>query len=589
MRIFKELFSKSSLKGVPAIKTEAAIAILDLEWNAAYSGRRRGYINEIIEFGAVKCGPDLRPIGKFTCFVRPQVGRHLNTLVTDLTKITDEDLDLEGVPFLTAVGRFRRWLGECLLMTWGQSDILTLIDNCEYFSGDGHVPFLTSYCDLQRYVQEALGLGTAEQTGLEKAAELLELDLSELSQHRALDDSLIALEILRKVRDRLDPSPYIQSCDAEFYRRVTFRTSHVRDLHDPRVRPEHLRLLCPRCGGKSARTSRWSQHNRAFAAAFRCRECGLRFEGRVTIKQKYEGLAVSKRTVPLPVIEKPRGAAPGIIGGMSLEINNGVGVLRFPALGDIDLVTHAFSTRIGGVSSREFAAMNLGYGRGDPEENVEENYRRFAAAGGFVPEGMVCGCQVHKTDIRRVGEKERGIGIWRSNDCDSADGLITDTPGVTLVVFAADCVPVYFIDPEHKAIGLAHAGWRGAAAGMPAVMVRRMKSEFGTDPEKLITAIGPSICKDCFEVDEPVAREFLKLPESESFVSGPRERPGDGGVKYQVDLWECCRRSLLSAGVLPEHIAVGGVCTMENSDLLFSHRKTRGQRGSNCAMLMINP
>lgn len=572
-------------KEVPDIN----IAILDLEWNAAYSRRLQGYINEIIEFGAVKCGPDLEPIGTFTCFVRPQVGKHLNPVVADLTSITEEELSSDGLPFMNAVSRFKRWLGDCVLMTWGHSDILALIENCKYFSGSTQVPFLKKYCDLQRYAQESLGLGSNEQTGLEKAAELLGIDLSELSQHRALDDSKIALEILRRIRDRMDPGPFIQSCGESFYRRMTFRTSYVRDLKDSRVRPEHLRLHCPACGGGSSRTCRWHQHNRAFISEFRCRDCGLRFSGRVIIKEKYEGIVVSKKAVPMPVIEKPRRAEPGGIGNMQLEINNGVGVLRFPALSEINFVTHAFSTRIGGVSGKEFASMNLGYGRGDSDGNVEENYRRFAKAAGFDSESMVCGCQVHRTDIRRVGENERGVGIWTPNDCDSADGLCTDVPGVTLVVFAADCVPVYFIDPEHRAIGLAHAGWRGAAAGMPRVMAERMAEEFGSDPGKLITAIGPSICRDCFEVDAPVAKEFLQLPNSEKFVTGPTELPGDGGVKYHVDLWECCRQSLLSAGVLPEHITVGGVCTMENSDLVFSHRKTRGQRGSNCAMLAINP
>lgn len=521
--------------------------------------------------------------------MRPQVGKHLNSVVADLTSITEEDLTEEGLLFMNAVGRFRRWLGDCVLMTWGSADILALIENCRYFSGDMRVPFLTKYCDLQRYAQDAMGLTGVGQTGLEKAADLLEIDLSELEQHRALDDSLIALKILQRVRERLDPEAYIQACDREFYRRMTFRTSFIKDIRDPRVRPEHLRFGCPACGGKGVRTGRWGQHNRAFIADFRCRDCGLRFSGRVMIKEKYEGLAVNKKAVPLPVIERPREAVGGPTGNMRLDINNGVGVLRFPELEALDFVTHAFSTRIGGVSGKEFAAMNLGYGRGDPEENVEENYRRFAGAAGFRAEGMVCGCQVHKTDIRRVGAGERGIGVWRENDCGSADGLCTDEPGVTLVVFAADCVPVYFIDPRNRAIGLAHAGWRGAAAGMPAVMVRRMAEEFGSEPGELITAIGPSICRDCFEVDEPVAREFLALPESESFVTGPVELPGDGGVKYHVDLWECCRRSLLSAGVREEHITVGGVCTMENSDLLFSHRKTRGHRGSNCAMLAIDP
>lgn len=565
-----------------------SIAILDLEWNAAYSRRLKGYINEVIQFGAVKCGPDLVPVSTFTCYVRPRVSRHLNDIVADLTGIREEDLQ-DGMDFMAAVNRFRRWAKDCLIMTWGRSDILALIENCRYFSGDMRVPFLSRYVDLQRYAEECLGLNTLEQAGLERVADLLNLDISQMEQHRALDDSMIALRILDRLNGRLDLAPYIQTCDSEFYRQMTFRTSYVKDLQDPRVQAEHLRFACPRCGGKGVRTCRWTQHNHTFQADFRCRSCNLRFSGRLSLKQKYEGIHVNKRTIALPIIEKPRPAQPGSVGQMLLEISGGVGVLRFPRWQELDFIAHAFSTRIGGVSKKEFASINLGYNRGDPNENVEENYRRFARAAGVEAESMVCGCQVHGTDIRRVAKEHQGIGIWRPNDCESADGLCTDVPGVALVIFAADCVPVYFVDPEHKAIGLAHAGWRGTAAGMPGVMVRRMGEEFGSRPECLLAAIGPSICKNCFEVDEPVAREFLLLPDSEHFVSGPQTLPGDGGVKYHVDLWECCRRSLLRAGVPEKNITVGEVCTMEESDLLFSHRKTRGQRGSNAAVLALRP
>ena len=151
------------------------------------------------------------------------------------------------------------------------------------------------------------------------------------------------------------------------------------------------------------------------------------------------------------------------------------------------------------------------------------------------------------------------------------------------MVYAADCVPIYFFDPEHQAIGLAHAGWRGTAAGMAGVMVRRLEQEFGTRPQALLAAIGPSICRDCFEVDEPVAEVFQALPGWEKFVTGPEHE------KYHVDLWECCRQTLLDSGVLAEHITLGNVCTMEESSLLFSHRKTRGRRGSNAAMLALKP
>ena len=115
------------------------IVILDLEWNAAYSRRIKGYINEIIQFGAVKCGPDLGVKSRFSCFVKPQVGKHVNALVTDLTSITDENLT-DGLTFMQAVSRFKKWAGDCVILTWGTSDILTLIENCRYFSGDETCP-----------------------------------------------------------------------------------------------------------------------------------------------------------------------------------------------------------------------------------------------------------------------------------------------------------------------------------------------------------------------------------------------------------------------------------------------------------------
>lgn len=557
------------------------IVILDLEWNAAYSRRIKGYINEIIEFGAVKCSPDLKRKDTFSCFVKPQVGKRLNPVVAGLTSITEENLT-GGLTFMGAVSRFKKWAGNCVIMTWGTSDILTLIENCRYFNGTGEVPFLTKYCDLQRYSQERMGVGTAEQMGLSKAAELLGLDVSGMEHHRALDDSLMTLEILKKLYEPDIIRGFTDTCNEEFYRRITFKTTYICDLHSPLVQKSHLRFACPHCGGESKRTTRWILKNKGFRAEFRCGSCGCLFAGRLTIKQKYEGLTVNKKTYPLPVIESPREAELSVLSNMRLDINDGTGVLRFPALEQCSGVNHAFSTRIGGVSCNEFASMNLGFGRGDEDDIVAENYRIFCRAAGFESESLVTGNQDHHVNVRRVGKEQRGIGVWREKDMESIDGLCTDEKGVTLVIYCADCVPLYFIDEKHHAIGLAHAGWRGTADGMAEVMVKRMSEEFGTEPKDIRAAIGPSICKECFEVDEPVAAEFLKLDGAEKFVT---EKDEHG--KYHVDLWECNRQFMLSAGIPAENITVGGVCTMHESDLLFSHRKTRGQRGSNCAMLAL--
>lgn len=567
------------------------IVILDLEWNAAYSRRIKGYINEIIEFGAVKCGPDLTRKSTFSCFVKPQVGKRISATISSLTSITDENLT-DGLTFMQAVSKFRKWAGDCVLMTWGTSDILTLIENCRYFSSEATVPFLFRYCDLQRYAEIRMGLGTKEQVGLAKAAELLELDVSGMDHHRALDDSLMTLEILKKVYDVEAIQPFVDECGEEFYRRITFKTTYICDLHSPLVEKSHLRFPCPKCGGESERKTRWNLKNKSFRAEFRCRACGHPFAGRLSLKQKYEGLSVNKKTFPLPEIQKPRKAVPGPVGNMRLDLPEGVGVLRFPALEACGTANHAFTTRIGGVSGREFAAMNLGFGRGDSDENVAENVRIFCRAAGFDSDSLVTGNQDHHIHIRRVGPEHRGIGIWKEKDMESIDGLCTDERGVTLCIYCADCVPLYFIDEEHHAIGLAHAGWRGTAAGMAKAMVERLSAEYGTDPGELRAAVGPSICRECFEVDEPVAAEFLRLPGAELFVSGPGEALPEGDAapaeKYHVDLWECNRQFLLAAGVKPGHITVGNVCTMCESDLLFSHRKTRGRRGSNCALLALS-
>lgn len=268
---------------------------------------------------------------------------------------------------------------------------------------------------------------------------------------------------------------------------------------------------------------------------------------------------------------------------MHLNFKNGVGYLTFPSLERFDFVRHAFSTRLGGVSRDEFFSMNLSFHRGDPQENVLENYRRICDAAGLPYDGLVASAQDHHTVIRRVGEKEKGIGVFRPRDMESVDGLVTDEPGVVLVTYYADCVPLYFLDPVKRVIGLAHGGWRGTVGEIGREMVRKMEREFDCRPEDILGAIGPSIGPCCYEVDKPVAKEFLALShlEPERFVMSR----GEG--KYMLDLWEANRQILVSAGIRPENIAVTDLCTRCNHDLLISHRATGGKRGGMAAMMCL--
>ncbi len=270
--------------------------------------------------------------------------------------------------------------------------------------------------------------------------------------------------------------------------------------------------------------------------------------------------------------------------GLTVNENRGVTYLSFPILEDTGLVSHAFSTRLGGVSKGDFATMNFSFTRGDDRDDVLENYRRMAAALGVDRERMVLTWQTHTTNVRRVTEEDEGKGIVRDRDYRDVDGLITDIPGITLVTFFADCVPLYFLDPVHKAIGLSHSGWRGTVKRMGQVTVDAMKEAFGTRPEDIIACIGPSICGDCYEVGEEVADEFADaFHEKYHDVILLKKQNG----KYQLDLWKANEIVLKEAGIKGDNLAVTNICTYCNPQLLFSHRRTAERRGNLCAFLSL--
>lgn len=269
---------------------------------------------------------------------------------------------------------------------------------------------------------------------------------------------------------------------------------------------------------------------------------------------------------------------------LTVKENRGVTYLSFPILEDTGLASHAFSTRLGGVSKGDFATMNFSFTRGDDRDDVLENYRRMAAALGVDRERMVLTWQTHTTNVRRVTEEDEGKGIVRDRDYRDVDGLITDIPGITLVTFFADCVPLYFLDPVHKAIGLSHSGWRGTVKRMGQVTVDAMKEAFGTRPEDIIACIGPSICGDCYEVGEEVADEFADaFHEKYHDVILLKKQNG----KYQLDLWKANEIVLKEAGIKGDNLAVTNICTYCNPQLLFSHRRTAERRGNLCAFLSL--
>lgn len=237
---------------------------------------------------------------------------------------------------------------------------------------------------------------------------------------------------------------------------------------------------------------------------------------------------------------------------------------------------HCFTTRLGGVSTGSMASLNLAMHRGDPAENVEENYRILGAALGFDPQNCVLTHQIHSDIVRTVHLSDcRGLDHRVYPEC---DGLITADPGVVLVVFAADCTPILFHDPVTGAVGACHAGWKGTAADIAGKTVRAMVTAFGCNPGDIHAAIGPNIGFCCFETDEDVPAAML-----DTYGSAARTCIRQVGEKYYVNLKGINALSLRREGV--ERVEVSESCTMCDNTRFWSHRFTRGDRGSQGALI----
>ena len=269
--------------------------------------------------------------------------------------------------------------------------------------------------------------------------------------------------------------------------------------------------------------------------------------------------------------------------------NHTVPLIESPLLQEIRGLRHGFSTRKGGVSKEHLSSLNLGFNLGDERENVLENFRILGSIFEAKPEDFVLTQQTHSINVRRVGKEDRGKGIFRERNYTDVDALITNEEGVILTAFSADCVPILFYDKGHRAIASCHSGWRGTHGRILARVIEAMQREFSSKPEEIYIAIGPSICKNCYEVSEDVGEAFLEaFPalREETKNASPIERVSE--EKFHIDLWELNRIIALEAFIPPENISISGYCTMERPDLFFSHRYSQGRRGVQGAFISLN-
>lgn len=275
--------------------------ILDLEFNGAYSKHRHRFVNEIIEFGAVKCDEQLNIVDTFSELVAPQISKKLNTHVSALTHITIDELKQSHNTFSHVMSKFRRFLGDGVLMSWSNSDLLVLMENYRYFFGNDRLSFLKYYANLQKYCERALNYhDRARQMGLSACAEQLGLGFEENSLHRACNDAELTAACFKALYDPELLQQFIYPCDDSFYARLTFKNYNICNLKDQDVDRRELYFNCSNCDRRALRRSKWRLKNKSFRAVFRCRRCRRDFEGRIIFKKCYDHVEVIRGEAELP-------------------------------------------------------------------------------------------------------------------------------------------------------------------------------------------------------------------------------------------------------------------------------------------------
>lgn len=266
-----------------------------------------------------------------------------------------------------------------------------------------------------------------------------------------------------------------------------------------------------------------------------------------------------------------------------LEKDN-VKFIKIDEFEKLGYIKHAYSTKIGGISSGEkYAGLNLGFSTEDSSENIRKNYQLFCNAIDINIEDLVLSSQIHEDAIYKASCNDRGKGIVVDSDIKGIDGLITNEKNTALTLFSADCILVMVVDKEKKAIGACHAGWKGTVKAITKKLIERMQEEYGTRPENVIACICPGIGPCCFEVKNDVLIEFEKVFGRDNDIILYAKEDG----KANINLWNANRRLLSMAGVKDENIHVIDMCTCCDDEKFYSYRRDGKMTGRMAAVIEL--
>lgn len=268
--------------------------IMDLEWNNSFNKMTQKFMNEIIEIGAVKLDEQLNEVGKFSELIRPVISKKLRSRIKNLTNISNEEVRT-GRHFEEVIRDFEEWVGDdAVVMSWGDTDLRTLLTNFKWFLKKNSVTFIDKYADLQKYCQCFINMENVQQAGLSYAAECLEIDPEKYPHHRALDDSVLSAECFKKVYNEEKFNEFIKICDKDFYGRLLFHPYVIKNKNDPLIDKNQFNCFCEICGGKVETVKKWKFMNQSFRGIFYCANCDREFKVSLRFKKFYDYIDIKR-------------------------------------------------------------------------------------------------------------------------------------------------------------------------------------------------------------------------------------------------------------------------------------------------------
>lgn len=260
---------------------------------------------------------------------------------------------------------------------------------------------------------------------------------------------------------------------------------------------------------------------------------------------------------------------------------NNVGIFKAKSFEESLLVNHGFAGRNGGVSPAPYDSLNFSLSRPDNMENVRRNFHILSETADFDVRSIVIVNYEHGNNVCRVDKRDCGSAPNTKKCLPRCDGIITNDKDVTLLTLHADCGALFFLDKEHGAIGLAHAGWKGTFLRIASRVVEAMKNEFSTKAEDLLVALGPCVCGNCYEIDNDLADKFISEFGTDAVIRRKN------GLKPTLDISLATIIQLCETGVKSENITVFDACTFEMEDKFFSYRRDKGQTGAMAAYMKL--